>query len=289
MSAIGNGRSVLLFEDDCVLVNLFQDFLVHSGFEPIFYSPCMPDAPDASDAPGLSPVEVIESQQPALILLNLRVEFADGPHLFKQIRQRFSELPMVVLIAHMEEVGDLSSNERGENYCAGITDYIAKPYSPREIVARIGVILEAHDAITAGGGSKTPWIEYDESMLQVRFFLDQTLLDQELLDQTLLDQAVQSDPASPSSHSSQHSGRTLILTPVEFKLLKTLESHPFRIFSREELMRTVYADQRYVDELIIDRHMTNLGAKLMLIFPNTSLIRLIGGVGYRFEKPQQIP
>ena len=241
-------QAILLIEDDPVLKRLFTDFLSHDDFTLVHAT-----SEWLTDEAAL--LRQIQEQKIELVLLNLKTGHDRGGALFITLRDHFKDLPIVLLISRMEQVGELMRQHDGGHACVGITDFIAKPYQPRSVVARIRSILSVqsqgiHDWLMP------QWIWFDETRLEVRFKVD--------VDQF---EAV------------------ISLTPIEFKLLKHLVEYPFRIFSREELMRMVYADQRYVDESVMDRHVANLAGKLAGVHPKGPLISQVGGIGYRFEQP----
>ncbi|MBL8268023.1 winged helix-turn-helix domain-containing protein, partial [Steroidobacter sp.] len=125
-------------------------------------------------------------------------------------------------------------------------DYICKPFSPREVVARVKAILRRAPQAQA------------VAQIDSRLSIDET------------------------QFLATLNGQTLDLTPVEFRLLKALSASPGRVFSRQQLLNTLYEDHRVVTDRTVDSHVKNLRRKLQLAHPGDELIESIYGVGYRF-------
>lgn len=172
----------------------------------------------------------VRQTPPDLILLDLMLPGTDGLTLCREIR-RFCEIPIVMVTAKIEEIDRLLGLEIGAD------DYICKPYSPREVVARVKTILRRckrqRDPIAADEIS--PLI-IDESRFQ----------------------------------ASWHD-KLLDLTPAEFRLLKTLSHEPGKVFSREQLLNQLYDDYRVVTDRTIDSHIKNLRRKLEALDEEQSL------------------
>jgi two-component system response regulator BaeR len=151
----------------------------------------------------------------------------------------FADIPIVMVTALVEEVDRLVGLELGAD------DYICKPYSPREVVARVKAVLRRG---ARGREEKVAGLTLDESRYEA------------LLDGALLD-----------------------LTPVEFRLLKTLASRPGRIFPRAELLDSLYADHRVVADRTVDSHVKNLRRKLQKVRAGEDLVHSVYGVGYKLE------
>ena len=152
--------------------------------------------------------------------------------------------PAIVMVtARVEEIDRLLGLELGAD------DYICKPFSPREVVARVKAVLRrgTHAAADAPGG-----LQLDEAAW--RATLD---------------------------------GRDLGLTVVEFQLLKVLSARPGRIFSREQLMDAMYRDERIVSDRTVDSHIKKLRRKMDEAAPGRELIHSVYGLGYKFELPPQ--
>lgn len=161
----------------------------------------------------------------------------DGMELCKEIRL-FSSVPIIMVTARIEEIDRVLGLELGAD------DYICKPFSPREVVARIKAVLRR----SAGSGISNNGLRLEDTTMR----------------------------------SSLH-GQSLELTTVEFKLLAFLVAHPGRIYSRDQLMEHIYPDQRIVSDRTIDSHVKKLRRKMEAIEPGCTLIRSVYGAGYAFE------
>ncbi len=187
----------------------------------------------------------LEQHSADLVILDLMLPGKDGLELCRLIRQS-SNLPIIMLTARSEEIDRLLGLELGAD------DYICKPFSPREVVARVRAVLRrAHAAKDQAGDKKKA--SAAGSALQI----------------------------DPERHQARLNGVELKLTPVEFSLLRSLTSQPGRVFSRDQLMNEMYSDYRVVTDRAVDSHIKNLRRKLQAIAPDLELIESIYGVGYR--------
>ncbi|MBN8284693.1 response regulator [Zoogloea sp.] len=217
---------ILIVEDEPKLAALLGDYLKAAGHETAWV------------ANGLDAIPAIRTREPDLVLLDLMLPGRDGLDICRELRS-FSELPVIMTTARVEEIDRLLGLELGAD------DYICKPYSPREVVARCKAVLRRN--------RRTPPPERA---------------------------ALQIDEAG--WRASFH-GIELDLTPVEFRLLRTLSAAPGRVFSREQLLDGLYDDHRVVTDRTVDSHIKNLRRKLEQISPEEPLIRSIYGVGYKYE------
>jgi two-component system, OmpR family, response regulator BaeR len=167
-----------------------------------------------------------------------RLPGRDGLDICREVRS-FSDVPMVMLTAWVEEIDRLLGLEFGAD------NYIRKPFSPREVVARIKAILRRA-----------------RSRVDTR---SATLI---------MDDA---------THHAVFHGTLLDLTPVEFRLLKTLAAAPGRVFSRDRLLDNLYLDHRVVTDRTVDSHIKNWQCKQAQVAPGRDPIRSIYGVGYKLE------
>lgn len=218
---------ILIAEDEPKLAALLADYLQAAGFETDWV------------ADGNAVLPRIREQPPELLLLDLMLPGRDGLDICRELR-RFSSLPVIMVTARVEEIDRLLGLELGAD------DYICKPFSPREVVARVKTVLRRTQGEMAVAVS---------SALQV----------------------------DELHYSAQLDGETLELTPVEFRLLKTLAAAPSTIFSREQLLDQLYEDHRVVTDRTVDSHIKNLRRKLEQVRPGEDLIRSIYGVGYRLQ------
>lgn len=216
---------ILIVEDEQRLAALLTDYLAAAGMT----SSCL--------AEGSGVVSWVRQQPPDLILLDLMLPGRPGMEICKELRT-FSQVPIIMVTARVEEIDRLLGLELGAD------DYICKPYSPREVVARVRAVLRR----SSGSTQASLGLSIDEPTMRAR--LD---------------------------------GRVLDLTAVEFNLLAFLVAHPGRIFNRDQLMERIYADQRIVNDRTIDSHIKKLRRKMEQVQPGCDLIRSVYGVGYKFE------
>jgi two-component system response regulator BaeR len=221
-----NLQKVLVVEDEPKLAQLLNDYLQQAGYE----VSCVDD--------GNAVIERVKAFQPDAILLDLMLPGRDGLSLCKEIRT-FSQVPILITTAKVEEIDRLLGLELGAD------DYICKPYSPREVIARLKAVLRR---------------AVNTSTAQARGFI-------------------------LNEHSLQlsYQGCNLELTAVEFHLLKQLAQSPGRIFSRSQLMDVMYSDNRVVSDRTVDSHIKKLRKKIDEIFPKIEFIHSVYGAGYRFE------
>lgn len=226
---------ILIVEDEPKIADLLQKYLHNASYQTHWLNN------------GMGVAEWVRAEKPDLILLDLMLPGKDGLEICKEIRQ-FSHVPIIMLTARVEEIDRLLGLELGAD------DYICKPFSPREVVARIKATLRRVQAFSAPPQSPallatTTLLELDRDRLVVR----------------------------SGSHEAP-------LTLVEFELLATLQQHPGRIFGRDQLMSKVYTDNRIVSDRTIDSHIKKLRKKLAEILPDQELIHSVYSVGYKFER-----
>lgn len=219
-------QHILVVEDEAKLATLIRDYLLQAGFL----------ATLIHDGSEVEPW--LEENQPDLILLDLMLPGKDGLDICKDIRRR-SQIPIIMITAKVEEIDRLLGLELGAD------DYICKPFSPREVVARIKAVLRRSSA--------------SEKMAEKGLVLDQ------------------------DTYKATLNGKDLGLTAVEFQLLKVLSENPGRIFSRSVLVDKIYSDGRVVSDRTIDSHIKKLRRKISAHLPNEEIIHSLYGVGYKFE------
>ena len=217
---------ILIVEDEAKLAKLVAEYLRASGFEPFAL------------ANGTEAVPWIRERKPDLVLLDLMLPGRDGMDICREVRT-FSRVPIIMVTAKVEEIDRLLGLELGAD------DYICKPFSPREVVARVKAVLRR-----AGDG---------KTMQAQGLVLDE------------------------HRYRATLHGHDLGLTAVEFKLLQVLAVSPGRIYGRQQLMEKIYPDDRYVNDRTIDGHIKKLRRKLEAVDPETNLIQSVYGVGYKFE------
>ena len=220
---------ILIVEDEVKLAELAADYLHNAGFETEILSR------------GDEVMPWLRQRVPDLILLDLMLPGKDGLEICREIRS-FSHVPIIIVTARIEEIDRLLGLELGAD------DYICKPYSPREMVARVKTVLR-------------------------RLRLQDCIVPREAL-------TLDADRFRVSA-----SGREIELTAVEFQLLQTLFRRPGHIFSRSILMDLIYNDQRIVSDRTIDSHIKKLRKKLEELLPGQELIHSVYGAGYRYDSP----
>ncbi len=217
---------ILVVEDEPKLASLLSDYLKASGFEPH----CIAHGDDVTPW--------VREHKPDLILLDLMLPGRDGMEICREVRS-FSNVPIIMVTARIEEIDRLLGLELGAD------DYICKPFSPREVIARVKAVLRR----TRDGAA----MRYQGLVLDER------------------------------RYRATLNGDNLELTAVEFKLLQLLAANPGRIYSRQQLMDKIYPDERSVSDRTIDSHIKKLRRKMASVSPGQELIHSVYGVGYKFE------
>ncbi|MDU4094581.1 MAG: two-component system response regulator BaeR [Pantoea sp.] len=219
---------ILIVEDEPKIAQLMIDYLQAANYRTQHL------------ARGDEAVAFVKHTPPDLVLLDLMLPGLDGLSVCRELR-RFSDLPIVMVTAKIEEIDRLLGLEIGAD------DYICKPFSPREVVARVKTILRRCQ--------RSPEETESASLL-------------------LVDEA---------RFQASWAGKALDLTPAEFRLLKTLAQEPGKVFSREQLLNHLYDDYRVVTDRTIDSHIKNLRRKLEALDADQPFIRAVYGMGYRWE------
>lgn len=218
--------TILVVEDEPKLAAVLMDYLRAVGYQTQWLS-------DGRDV-----VPAVKKARPDLILLDLMLPGRDGMDICRELRS-LAYLPIVMVTARVEEIDLLLGLDLGAD------DYICKPFSPREVLARVKAILRRVSRVERG--EPTPlWI--DEASFTVSL-----------------------------------KGKSLKLTPVQFRLLQTLASSPGRVFSRDQLLDKAYIDHRVVTDRTVDSHVNNLRRKLEQASPDLEMIQSIYGRGYRLS------
>lgn len=226
---------ILIVEDEIKLAQLMIDYLSLDGF----------DCHTLNN--GDLVIDWVKQNQPQFILLDLMLPGKDGISLCREIRN-FSNVPIIIVTARVEEMDRLLGLELGAD------DYICKPFSPREVVARVKSVLRR---------SHFEAIESNEAN-------------------------VESTPPKSIIIDSEKfiaivHGQEMELTPIEFRLLDLLSQSPNRVFSREYLMNNVYIDNRVVSDRTMDSHIKNLRKKIKKASEGKIIISTVYGVGYKMS------
>lgn len=220
---------ILVVEDEKKIANLLCDYLKEAGFRP------------STEDNGNRVISQIKKDPPDLILLDIMLPGRDGMDLCREIRQ-LSDIPIIMITARVEEIDRLLGLELGAD------DYICKPFSPREVVARVKTVLRRVHAEPRTNNLVVGPISLDDGTHQVMI-----------------------------------GNHLLNLTPNEFGLLKIMMSRPNRVFSRSELINRVqgYGFEGY--DRTIDTHIKNLRKKIGRQLPGQEIISTVYGVGYKFS------
>ena len=228
---------VMLVEDDAHIADMLLNYLQASGFDTVHL------------ADGLATLNHLKHppRQPELLLLDLMLPGMDGLSLCREVRQ-FSAVPIVMVTARVDEVDRLLGLDTGAD------DYICKPFSPREVVARVRAHLRRASGSlhmqaqpSPEGRTGPPW-EVLASHQQVLW-----------------------------------RGKPLPFTPVEFRLMALLASRPGQVFGRARLVDELHEDQRDVSDRAVDSHIKNMRRKLLAAGADAMQVASVYGVGYRFE------
>jgi two-component system response regulator BaeR len=218
---------ILIVEDESKIAHLLRDYLKASGYA----LTCM----DRGD----TVVSFVRKESPSLILLDIMLPGMDGMEICREIR-KFSTVPIMMITAKVEEIDRLIGLESGAD------DYICKPFSPREVVARVKAVLRRSSPQVSGKILIFGQIRLDEDLHQAS--IDNTVLE---------------------------------LTPSEYKLLNVMIRHPGRVFSRAELINRVQGYEFEGYERTIDSHIKNLRKKIAELLPEQEIIKSVYGVGYQ--------
>ena len=216
--------TLMIVEDEPELAALVADYARAAGYEPLVFGD------------GALALEAIRAAPPALVVLDLMLPGLDGLALCRAVRA-FSELPIVIVTARVEEIDRLLGLESGAD------DYLCKPFSPRELMARIKAILRR-----AGQAAPTRPMELDEGARRARVH-----------------------------------GKALDLTPSEYAILAALARRPGQVLSRAQLLDAARADSLDATDRAIDSHIKNLRRKIDAAAPGLEAIRSIYGLGYRYD------
>jgi DNA-binding response OmpR family regulator len=226
------GGPILIVEDDRKTAALLELYLERDGFKTVL-------AYDGEQA-----LELAQRHKPIFIILDLMLPVVDGWEVCRQLR-RSSDVPILMLTARGEEVDRISG------LTLGADDYVVKPFSPRELVARVRAVLRR-------GRLK---LSKEKSVLSHAGLV----LDLEKRKVSLNDRRVQ-------------------LTPHEYNLLQTLMSAPGRVFTRDELLDQLYPGGEAVIDRVIDVHIGKLRQKIEEDPSKPRFILTVRGIGYQFEE-----
>lgn len=223
---------VLLIEDEPAIADAAVYALATDGFEVQW---C------ATGAEGLA---AFRADPPTLVILDIGLPDANGFELFRSLRGESSTAPppVIFLTARSEEIDRVAGLEMGAD------DYVSKPFSPRELSARVRAVLRRSQQTQAAPTPPATPFEIDESRLEIRY-----------------------------------NGVLLELSRYEFRLLKLLAQHPGRVYTREQLMQQVWNNPEHSLDRTVDTHIKTLRAKLRAVSGTHNPIKTHRGIGYSLE------
>ena len=224
-------QSILIIEDEIELSKILSSYLEKANYQVM------------TAEQGDKGLELWSEKKPDLVILDLNLPGMDGLDIAREIRRK-ADTPIIMVTARVEETDRLIGLELGAD------DYITKPFSPREVVARVRAVLRR-----AGTTQESP---------------DVLRLGSLEIDR--------------SGHEVVRGDLRIDLTPTEFKLLEVMASQPGRVFSRLQLLEATQDDVYEGYERTIDAHVKNLRAKIEPDPRNPIFIETVFGVGYRFSK-----
>jgi len=222
-------QTILIVEDEIKLAKVLIDYLKKDNFKTNHL------------INGNEVVDWVSRNKPDLILLDLMLPEVNGKDICKEIRG-FSKVPIIMVTAMIDEIDRLIGLELGAD------DYICKPFSPKEVVARVKAVLRRTDPAFKN--------EVDPSEFKI----------------------------DHDAFSITIGGQKLDLTPVEFRMMEMFMSQPGRVYNRDQILNNVFDDGRIVLDRTVDTHIKNLRQKLKEASPQRDYIRSIYGIGYSFEK-----
>ena len=223
-------KTILVVEDEMKIAKLVRDYLEHAGFEVIV------------TGDGGSALSATRGSKPDLIVLDLGLPERDGLDVTRDLR-RTSNVPIVMLTARGDESDRIVGLELGAD------DYLVKPFSPKELVARVRAVLRRAASTRAGGSEVLRAADVEVDVPRMRVSVE---------------------------------GRPVDLTPTEFQVLVTLVREPGRVFTRGQLLDTVHGVAFESYERAIDAHVKNIRKKIEPAAGRPRYVLTVHGVGYRF-------
>lgn len=229
MNAVMPAPTILIVEDDAKIADMLANYLHKHNFA------------TALCGDGHEAVAMVQASKPALILLDLMLPGLDGMAVCSAVRA-FSTVPIIMVTARVDEIDRLIGLETGAD------DYVCKPFSPREVVARVKALLRRAYGPLVQQAPGEPGFELHEDRYQISW-----------------------------------QGQPLPLTQVEFRLLRVLLSRRGQVLGRARLLDSLHEDMRDVSDRAIDSHIKNLRRKLEQANTGEQTIVSVYGVGYRLD------
>jgi two-component system catabolic regulation response regulator CreB len=230
-------KTILIVEDEQAIADSIAFALGKEGYEPRHVTL------------GEQALVAAREEPPALVMLDVGLPDISGLEVCRRLRQ-FSEVPVIFLTARSDEIDRIVGLEIGAD------DYVTKPFSPRELVARVRVILRRVGVAAVAAHPATP-VEVRAPAFELRAAEARIL----------------------------YSGQALDLTRYEYLLLKTLVEHPGHVLSRAQLMDRIWCDAPDTLDRTVDAHIKSLRAKLRAIDDNADPIQTHRGMGYSLQQP----
>ena len=220
---------ILIVEDEPKIADLLRDYLQQANYATHWIKK------------GNAVDEWVRNNRPDLVLLDLMLPGKDGLSVCRELRSH-TRVPIIMVTARVDEIDKLLGLELGAD------DYICKPFSAREVVARVKALLRRVEMMESNPTLVHPGLTIDEE-----------------------------------AFAAAVDGHDLNLTPVEFRLLALLASRPGRVFSRNQMMDSIYVDGRVVSDRTVDSHVKNLRRKIQEAIGSGDMIRSIYGIGYKLD------
>ena len=222
-------KNILVVDDEIKIVEVISLYLKNEGYEVVFA------------ANGREAIDKYKSNDIDLIILDLMLPDISGEDVCKEIRE-ISDVPIVMLTAKTDESSILNG------YSLGSDDYITKPFSPKQLVAKVNALFKRVIKI------KSRKISFNDDLI-----------------------------IDLKSSEVTKNNNLVSLTPSEYKILTILAKHPQQVFTREELLDYIIGENDYVYDRIIDSHIKNLRAKIESDSKNPRYIKTVRSLGYKFD------
>lgn len=226
---VSDSKKILVIEDEIKIIEFVESYLISNGYTVI------------TAQSGRRGLALYSEEKPDLVLLDLMLPDISGEQICKEIRKT-SKLPIIMLTAKSSEESIISGLNMGAD------DYITKPFSPRQMVARVNALLRR---------------TYEKEEKDLNIYHGDLMIDY-------------------TNYSVKKKGSELNLTPSEYKILLTLAKRPSKVFTREELIQIAFDGDFLGYDRTIDSHIKNLRAKIEDNPKESTYIKTIRGIGYRF-------
>ncbi len=232
------GNKILIVDDEIAVAEVVSLYLQKEGYE------CML-AHDGRVA--LAKMD----ERPILVVLDINLPEVDGLSVLSTIREKYPDTGVIMLTARRQEIDRIYGLELGAD------DYMVKPFSPAELVARVKAVLRRMEG-SASGGAQSSALVFDDGALEI----------------------------DPLSHSVKVNSSEIELTATEFSLLKFMAEHPRQVFSRDQLLDSVWGMTDYVDPNTVTVHMRRVREKIEENPGKPRWLQTVWGVGYKFIPDQ---